>query len=186
MPNRKQKPRKTQNRSPKRSARPQNFLPRGFRMVTPYLTVDRGEEALAFYQRAFGARELLRQLTPDGKLVHGRLRFGDSIVMVSDAFPGSSTRAPRAIGGTTVTLHLYCRDVDAAWTRALAAGATVEMPLENQFWGERYGQLSDPYGHHWSLSQRVRIPRGELEAKRRDAMASFSQGEHPSSGSQAA
>ena len=149
--------------------------------MTPYLTVDRGVDAMEFYQRAFGARELLRQMSPDGKLIHGRIRIGDSTVMLSDAFPGASTRAPSDIGGTTVTLHLYCPAVDVVWSRALQAGATVIMALENQFWGERYGQLRDPFGHHWSLSQRVRLSKAEMDAKRQEAMESFARQTHPGS-----
>jgi PhnB protein len=132
---------------------------------------------MSFYIEAFGAKEITRQETPNGKLVHGRLRIGDSIVMLSDVFPGASTQSPSSAGTTTVTIHLYCPNVDAMWARACAAGATVIMPLENQFWGERYGQLRDPFGHHWSLSQRVRMSPKEMEAKRREAMAGFGQAE---------
>lgn len=138
-----------------------------------------GAAALDFYPKAFGAKILARQLTPDGKLVHGRLRIGKSLFMVSDVFPGGDVAAPSTVGTTTVTLHLYSKNVDALWDRAVGAGAKVTMPLENQYWGERYGHLQDPFGHHWSLSMRVKMSRAEKAAKQKDAMASFARGEHP-------
>jgi len=155
-------------------------LPPGFGTVTPYLTVEGGLAALEFYERAFGARELRRNVTPDGKLIHGRVKIGSSIVMLSDHFPGSDLSSPAAIGTTTVTLHVYAKNVDALWDRAVAAGAKVAMPLENQYWGERYGVLIDPFGHRWSLSTPVKMSRAEMEAKRKEAEASFARGEHPS------
>jgi len=163
---------------PKKS-RPPTPVPPGFRTVTAYLSVNGGLAALEFYKKAFGARELLRRVTPDGKLIHGRLRIGDSIVLLSDVFPDSETAAPASIGTTTVTLHLYSKDVDGLWDRAVAAGAKVAMPLENQYWGERYGRLVDPFGHHWSLSMRTKMPRAEMAEKQREAEASFARGEHP-------
>lgn len=138
-----------------------------------------GPAALEFYAKAFGAKVLVRQLTPNGKLVHGRLRFGTSLVMVSDVFPGADVAAPSTVGTTTVTLHLYSRNVDALWDRAVAAGAVVTRPLENQFWGERYGHLRDPFGHHWSLSMRVKMSAKEKATKQREAMAAFAAGVHP-------
>jgi PhnB protein len=154
-------------------------IPPGYGTVTAYLTVDGGLAALEFYKQAFGARELFRRVTPDGKLIHGQLRIGDTIVLLSDVFPDSTTAAPSSIGTTTVTLHVYAKDVDALWDRAVAAGAKVAMPLENQFWGERYGRLVDPFGHHWSLAMRVKMSREEMTAKQREAEASFARGEHP-------
>jgi uncharacterized glyoxalase superfamily protein PhnB len=147
--------------------------------VTPYLSIDGGEAALEFYKKAFGARELVRQTTPDGKLMHGRIKIGDSIVMISDVFPGSDSAAPTKLGTSTVVLHIYAKDVDQLWERALAAGARVAMPLEETFWGERYGKLVDPFGHHWSLSQRVKMSKAEKQAKEAEAMAAFSQERHP-------
>jgi len=172
-------PNKKKHTSPRASSGGRAPIPPGFRTVTPYLSVDGGVAALEFYKHAFGARELQRSTTPDGKLVHGRIRIGDSIVMLSDVFPDSSTAAPASIGTTTVTLHIYTKDVDALWDRAVAAGAKVAMPLENQFWGERYGQLLDPFGHRWSLSMRVKMSKAEMAAKQKEAMSSFARGEHP-------
>lgn len=148
-------------------------IPAGFHAVTPQLTVDGGAAALEFYQKAFGARVLMRRLTPDGKLLHARLRFGDSIVMVSDTFPGSLMRSPTSLGGSGVTIHLYSSDVDRLWSRAVQAGAKVTRPLQNQFWGERYGQVMDPFGHHWSMAQPIRMSRAERKILEEQAMAMF-------------
>lgn len=148
--------------------------------MTPYLSVARGVEALEFYKKAFGAKELARQLSPNGKLIHGRLRIGDSIVMLSDVFPGADTAAPSSVGTTTIRMHIYSNDVETLWNRAVAAGATVTMPLDDQFWGERYGHLEDPFGHKWSLGMRVAMKKSVRDQKRREAMAAFSRGEHPS------
>jgi PhnB protein len=172
---------RTTKRSKSRSKRPvsPSPIPPGYGTVTAYLTVDGGVAALDFYEKAFGARELLRRVTPDGKLIHGQIRIGDTIVLLSDVFPDSTTAAPSSIGTTTVTLHLYAKNVDALWDRAVAAGAKVATPLENQFWGERYGRLIDPFGHHWSLAMRVRMSRAERATKQREAEAAFARGEHP-------
>jgi PhnB protein len=124
--------------------------------LLPYLTVDDARAAIAFYERAFGARLLRRQATPDEKkLIHAALALNGSVLMLSDDFPektGGRSRTPRALAGSPVTLHLTLPDVDAVWKRALEAGATVVMPLADQFWGDRYGVLEDPSGHRWSLS----------------------------------
>lgn len=154
-------------------------VPPGFGTVTPYLSLEGGSAAFEFYAKAFGARELAREATPDGKIVHGRLRIGDSIVMFSDVFPGASTAAPTTLGTSTVTLHIYTKDVDRFWQRAVAAGAKPTMPLDNQFWGERYGQLVDPFGHRWSVSMRVKMSPAERKAKQAAAMAAFNRADHP-------
>ena len=140
-------------------------IPPGFGTVTAYLSVAGGLAAIEFYKKAFGAHELVQRVTPNGKLIHGQMRIGDSMIFLSDVFPDSETAAPSAIGTTTVVLHIYSENVDALWDRAVAAGAQVSMPLENQYWGERYGRLIDPFGHHWTLSSRVKMPREEMEAK---------------------
>jgi PhnB protein len=154
-------------------------IPPGHQSVIPYLVVSDGVEALEFYVQAFGAKELVRNLTPDGKLIHGRLKIGDSMLMLADAFPGSELAAPSTVGTTTAMLHLYCKDVDAMWQRAIGAGATMVMPLKRQFWGEQYGQLKDPFGHRWSLSMRVAMSKEEADQLLRESMAAFARGEHP-------
>ena len=128
--------------------------------VTPYLTVHDARRAIAFYERAFDARVLGRQDTPDGaKVIHAALSIHGGLVMLSDDFPEmtGAPRSPEALGGAPVTIHLDLADVDAVWERALAAGAQVAMPLADQFWGDRYGVLVDPLGHRWSLATRKRV-----------------------------
>jgi PhnB protein len=164
-----------------RATKPRGLpIPRGFHTVTPSLAVAGGVAALEFYQKAFGARVLRRETTPDGKLIHGTIKIGDSIVLVADVFQGSDKSAPSTVETTTVTLHIYSADVESLWNRAVAAGAKVTMPLDDQYWGERYGHLLDPFGHHWSLSMPVRMSAAAKAGKRREALASFSRGEHPS------
>ena len=173
-------PAKKSSRVHRARSRPKPLgIPRGFHTVTPYLAVVGGVAAMEFYKKAFGAKELLRQLTPTGQLIHGRLRIGDSIVMVSDVFRGSDRAAPSTVETTTVTLHVYTTQVDQLWNRAIDAGAKQLMPLDDMFWGERYGQLVDPFGHHWSLSMPIRMSKAVREAKRREAMRDFAKGESP-------
>lgn len=119
-------------------------IPPGFHAITPYLTLSGAADAIEFYKKAFGAKELARETTPDGKVIHGRIRIDDSIIMMSDEFPGSVTKSPTSMGGTTGTLHIYSRNVDSLWERAVSAGATVVMPLDNQFWENVMGRLSIP------------------------------------------
>lgn len=163
-------------RDPARKLKP---IPEDAHTVTPYLVIDGAAKALDFYKEAFGAEELTREALPDGKLIHGSMRIGDTTVMMSDEFPDSDARAPPAVGTSTVVLHVYSEDVDALWERAVAAGAKPVMPLEDQFWGERYGKLVDPFGHHWTLSTPVEMSEEERETKRREAFAMFAGGEHP-------
>jgi PhnB protein len=130
--------------------------------LAPYLVVDDAKAAIAFYEKAFGAKELSRQPTPDGsKLIHAALDINGGLLMLSDDFPemsGGAKRTPTALGGTPVTLHLDLPDVDAMFDRAVKAGARVAMPLADQFWGDRYGKLVDPFGHSWSLATRKSQP----------------------------
>lgn len=154
-------------------------VPPGFGTVTPYLVVSGAPEAIEFYKKAFNAAEQLRETTPDGKVLHARLKIGSSVVMLAEEFPGSNARYPATLGSSTVTLHIYTKNVDKLWQQAVAAGGKVLMPLDSQFWGERYGQISDPFGHNWSLSQRIKMSVKEMEERRKAAMAMFSQAEHP-------
>lgn len=131
-------------------------IPEGFHTITPHLVCEGATKAIAFYEQAFGAVVVDRMPGPDGKLMHALLRIGDSHLMLCDDFPEYGSPGPRALGGTTVTIHLYVPDADAAWERALAAGATPSMPLSDMFWGDRYGQVTDPYGHRWSLATHQR------------------------------
>jgi len=117
---------------------------------------------------------LTRQATPDGKLIHARVRIGDSIVMMSDVFPGGH-KDPLQLGGTSVMLHIYSKNVDALWGRAVEAGAKVDTQLDDMFWGERYGQLTDPFGHSWSMSMRIPMSRKQMNEQRAEAMKMFQQ-----------
>jgi PhnB protein len=175
-----QEPTKTKRKtSSSRKSKAVSGIPKGFHTITPYLTVNNGSVAIEFYKRAFGAKEMLRHSTPDGKILNAQLRIGDSIIMLSDEFPGSDTRSPVSLGASTVTLHVYTKDVNKLWDQATAAGAKIVMPLNNQFWGERYGQLSDPFGHRWSLSQQVKMSEEEMQALEKASMEMLAQGEHP-------
>ncbi|MCB9865851.1 MAG: VOC family protein [Phycisphaerales bacterium] len=129
-------------------------VPEGFSTVSAHLMVKGADAALAFYKKAFGAEEVMRMPGPDGKTVmHAELRIGDSTVMLCDEWPGpGGCKAPATLHGTTVTIHLYVNDCDKVFAQAVEAGAKVEMPLMDTFWGDRYGKLSDPYGHHWGVA----------------------------------
>ncbi len=127
-------------------------IPKGFHTVTPGLTVNDGPRAIDFYKRAFGAEELFRMDGPDGKIGHAQLKIGDSIIMLSDEMPQGCCRSPQALGGTAVNIFLYVKDVDQIFNRAVAAGAKIAMPLSDMFWGDRFGQVTDPFGHSWSLA----------------------------------
>jgi len=146
-------------------------IPKGFHTVTPYLIVTEGARAIDFYKRAFGALELLRLDGPDGKVAHAELKIGDSIIMLSEEMPGH-TRSPQSLGGTAVDIMLYVKDVDQAFNQAVAAGAKITMPLSDMFWGDRYGQVTDPFGHSWSLAtHKEDVLPEELRKRTQAAMA---------------
>lgn len=150
-------------------------IPEGYHTVTPQMVVRKAAEAIDFYRRAFGAEELHRHLGPDGKsIIHAALQIGDARVMLSDEFPDWGVKSPQSLGGTPVSLHLYVPDADTAFQRAIKAGATVTMPLSDQFWGDRYGKLQDPYGHQWSISTHIEdVSPAEMQKR---AAAAFSGG----------
>jgi len=129
------KPKQAKKSKPKKAK--VDPVPKGFHTVTPYLAISGAAAAIDWYKKAFGAKELARQPTPDGKLMHARIRIGDSIVMMSDVFPGANAQAADVLGNSPVTLHVYVKNVDKFWHQAVDAGAKVTMPLDNQFWGER-------------------------------------------------
>jgi len=154
-------------------------IPPGYPPIIPFLAVQGGAAAIDFYKKAFGARELARETTADGRVISARLKVGSSMFMLSDVFPGDDTASPSSVGTTTVSLQFYTTDVERAWDRAVAAGATVVIPLEDAYWGERHGHLLDPFGHHWSLAMRVPMSRAEKDRKRAEAYAAFAHGTHP-------
>jgi PhnB protein len=145
-------------------------IPEGYHSVTPYLIVDGAEEAIRFYERAFGAIEVMR-LPMGGKIGHAEIRIGDSMVMLSDEWPDYGKLGPKARGGATSSLMIYSEDVDAAFDRAIAAGATVERPPEDQFWGDRMGSLVDPFGHSWSIATHVEDVPGDEMQRRMEAFS---------------
>jgi len=131
-------------------------VPQDMHTVTPHLVCDGAADAIEFYKKAFNAVETVRMQTPDGKIMHASVRIGDSAVMLVDEFPDYGSVGPKKLNGSPVTLHVYVPDADRAFAQAVAAGATVRMPLENQFWGDRYGQVVDPFGHIWSIATHVK------------------------------
>ena len=131
-------------------------IPDGYSTLTPHICVDGATKAIDFYKRAFGAEEISKMPAPDGKrLMHAELKIGNSRLMLADDFPeycGGHSRDPKSLGASPVTLHLYVADCDTAFKRAVDAGATVKMQLQDMFWGDRYGQVTDPFGHDWSIA----------------------------------
>jgi PhnB protein len=138
---------------PQTSVKP---IPDGMHSLTPHLVCAGAADAIEFYKRAFGAVELGRLPGPDGKLVHAAVRIGDSTLMLVDENPQWGALGPKALKGSPVTVHLYVTDVDATVAQAVAAGAKVTMPVADMFWGDRYGQLEDPFGHRWSVATHTR------------------------------
>jgi len=153
-------------------------IPSGYHTVTPYLTVSDGPRALDFYARAFGARETVRMPGPGGKVMHAEFRIGDSLVMLSDEFPGTSTsKAPTTLGGTTGSLFLYVKDVDSAFNKAVAAGCTSLMPPTDMFWGDRFGKLRDPFGNEWSMATHTEdVPPKQIAERAKAATAQMASG----------
>ena len=137
-------------------AAPANSIPEGMHTVTPHLVCAGAEAAVVFYRKAFGAVELMRLPGADGKLMHAAIRIGDSRVMLVDENPQWKIFGPKTLRGTPVTIHLQVPDADAVFAQATAAGAQVVMPLTDMFWGDRYGVVADPFGHHWSIATRQR------------------------------
>ena len=131
-------------------------VPNGMHTVTPHLVCAGAADAIEFYKQAFGAEELCRMPMPDGRIMHAGIRIGDSTIMLVDEVPEWCCKGPNTLGGTPVTIHLQVADADALFARAVAAGATVKMPVTDMFWGDRYGIVMDPCGHQWSIATHVR------------------------------
>lgn len=156
-----------------------NPIPPGYRTVTPYLVLSNAAKAIEFYQQAFGAQELSRMSGPDGKIGHAEIKIGDSIVMLSDAMMGN--RSPESFGGSPVSIFLYVEDVDSVFNQAVNAGANATMPPADMFWGDRFGKLTDPFGHLWALATHIEDVTPEEMGRRAQAFsaemaASASQG----------
>lgn len=152
---------------------PAKPVPDGFGTLTPHITVKGAKKAIEFYKKAFGAEEMVIHGMPDGTVMHASLRIGDSVLMLNDEFPQMGAKGPQSLGGTPVTLHLFVQDVDKAFDRALQAGAKTVMPVADQFWGDRYGIVTDPFGHQWSIATHKRDVTSEELQK---AMASMGKG----------
>jgi uncharacterized glyoxalase superfamily protein PhnB len=159
-----------------------NPIPEGTHTITPHLVVRGGDRAIEFYKQAFGAVETTRMQGPDGSIMHAELRIGDSPLYLADENPAWGAISPLALGGSPVSIHLYVHDVDAAFDRAIQAGATVRMPLSDAFWGDRYGQVGDPFGHIWSVAtHKEDVSSEEMERRVRESFASMPAGDSGSS-----
>jgi PhnB protein len=141
-------------------------IPEGYHSLTPYLVLSGAAEALEFYKKAFGAVEVMRMDGPDGRVMHAEIKIGDSMVMIGDECPQSGHKGPKSLGGSSVGLMFYVDGVDAAFTKAVQAGATVQRPVADMFWGDRMGTVVDPFGHVWSIATHVEDVSAE-ECKRR-------------------
>lgn len=130
-------------------------IPEGFHAVTPYLCVSGAADALEFYKKAFGAKEIMRMADPSGKVGHAEIQLGDSIIMLADEYPEMNFRSPRTLGGSPVTIHLYVEDVDTIVNQAVSAGGKIVRPVADQFYGDRSGVVEDPFGHSWNVSTHV-------------------------------
>lgn len=137
-------------------------IPDGYHSITPYLIVKNGSEAIEYYKKIFGAKEHGRMMTPDGKrIAHAEIEIGNSKLMLADEFPEMNSLSPKTIGGSSIGLFLYVDDVDKVFSQAVAEGAKVLMGVEDQFWGDRYGSIEDPFGHRWSISTHIKDLTGE-------------------------
>lgn len=151
-------------------------IPQGFRAVTPYLTLNDAARAIDFYKRAFGAQELSRMEAPGGKIGHAEIKIGDSIIMLADEMPNTSVRSPLSLNGTTGGIYLYVENADAIFNQAVSAGAHVEAPLTDMFWGDRYGRLKDPFGHSWSVAtHKEDVAPAEMSKRMQEFAARMSQ-----------
>ena len=147
-------------------------IPEGYHSLTLYLAVDDAAKAIEFYQRAFGATERVRMPAPDGRIGHAELEIGDSVLMLADPSPQSQAKPPKELGGTTAGIFVYVDDVDAVVQDALDAGATLTMPVDDMFWGDRFGSVTDPFGHSWQIATHIEdVSSEEMEERMKAAMA---------------
>lgn len=146
-------------------------IPENYRRVTPYLVIDGAAEAIDYYKRVFGATEEVRMPAPGNKIGHAEIRIGDSVVMLADEVPDMGHRSPKSLGGSPISLLLYVEDADRTVDRAVAAGAKLTRPVENQFYGDRMGGIQDPFGHQWYVATHVEDVSPEEMKKRSEAMA---------------
>ena len=131
-------------------------IPSGFSSITPHIIIKGCSDAIEFYKKAFDAVEIYKSLMPDGRVMHAMIQIGNSFVMAADEFPEMGATSPNTIGGTSTSLHIYTQDADKMYNQAIKAGATPIMPINNMFWGDRYGQVQDPYGHRWAIATHMK------------------------------
>ena len=148
-------------------------IPPGYHTLTPHIFVSDAKKAAEFYQKAFGAEVRGIAEAPDGKVIHAEVKIGDSILMFNDEFPSYGVLSPTSTkGDTSVTIHLYVEDADKVYASAVAAGATPTMPLMDQFWGDRYGKLKDPFGHTWAIATHIKnMTPEEMKVAQDEAMS---------------
>ncbi|MBT2510500.1 VOC family protein [Streptomyces sp. ISL-98] len=149
-------------------------IPEGYPRVTPYLCVDGAAAAIDFYVSVLGAEERMKMPAPGGKIGHAELALGNAVIMLADEYPDMGFRSPKAVGGTPITLHVYMEDVDTVFAKALARGAKELSPVKDEFYGDRTGQLEDPFGHRWSIASHIEdVPAEEMEKRAKEAMQSM-------------
>jgi PhnB protein len=158
-------------------AKATNPVPQGYHSITPAITCRDAAKAIDFYKKAFGAQELMRMPSPDGKISHAEIKIGDSVVFVSDEFAGMSA-APTQTTTPAVYFWLYVNDADAVYKQAVSAGAKASMPLEDMFWGDRFGKVTDPFGHQWGIATHVEDVSPEEIGKRAKAFFAKAAGQH--------
>jgi uncharacterized glyoxalase superfamily protein PhnB len=152
-------------------------IPEGFHSVTPYLVVTNSVKALEFYTKAFGAKTLTRMPGPNDSTMHAEMRIGDSKVMLADEFPEWGVKSPKTLGGSPVSLHLYVEDVDKVFQQATSSGCEVTMPPTDQFWGDRYCKVVDPFGHIWGIATRKEnVSPEEMQRRQAEMLEQMSQG----------
>ncbi|MBV8551058.1 MAG: VOC family protein [Acidobacteriaceae bacterium] len=149
-------------------------IPTGYHTATPYLVVSDAARAIEFYKNAFGATELFRMAGPGGKIGHAEIKIGDSMIMLSDEMMGN--KSPQSLNGSPVSIFLYVENVDNVFNQAVKAGAKSDMPPSDMFWGDRYGKLTDPFGHQWAVATHVEdVAPAEMEKRAKEAMAQMAQ-----------
>ena len=149
-------------------------IPEGYHALTPSIAVENASEAIEFYKRALGAKERVRMSTPMGTIGHAELEIGDSVLMLADPMPQSTVKPPKELGGTSVGIFLYVEDVDEVVRQVVDAGGTVTMPVEDQFWGDRFGVVADPYGHQWQIAtHKEDLSPEEIRERAEKAMAAM-------------
>jgi PhnB protein len=149
-------------------------VPEGYHTITPYLAVENASEAIDFYKRALGAKERVRMPGPGGSVMHAELEIGDSVVMLSDPFPQASTKPPKELGGTSVSIMVYVDNIDSLYKQAIDAGATSLMEPDDMFWGDRFGSVQDPFGHSWTIATHVEdVTPEEMEKRSQEFMSAM-------------